>query len=577
MRSIVMTAVSLMAFAPLSMAAPPPGHTDQLLVKFDDTGTDGYFAAQRMSDETGKRMNFVKKSGAWHIFRLPEAASNQAMLALAKAVSARSGVSFAEPDWIMQKNTVPDDPLYDAYPQYQWHYRGPAEGEVAGMNLLSTWAALQSETGTVKVAVLDTGITDHPDLNANVLAGYDAISYTSISNDGDGRDDDPSDPGDWDQSGSSSWHGTHVAGTIAADTNNAEGVAGVGYNRLKVVPVRVLGQGGGYSSDIAWGIDWVTNEGGTRRADVINMSLGGGYACTSGSYYQLAINRAYNAGITVVVAAGNSNQDAAGFSPASCENVISVASVNREGGKAYYSNYGAVVDIAAPGGDYTVTGDLSGWNPSLSTSAAGMVLSTLNTGTTTPGSPSYAFYQGTSMAAPHVAALAGLAYLYKPGITPFEVESLMKQHSRSFVASCSQCGAGMADAALFLSSLDTPIEPPPEPDPIPESPSWNLSSDPVSGDTVNLAWWDVEWAAEYEIEVQKRNKRRWTSFDPVVVVSGDVLSYQHKPGDGDFRYRIRAANGSGNSGWTESPILTVSSGDDGGGGGGGKCHPKRGC
>src|SRR5690606_31257016 len=145
----------------------------------------------------------------------------------------------------------------------------------------------------VVVAVLDTGITRHGDLDANVLPGYDFISDAGKANDGDGRDNDPSDPGDWvtlnqcpggNRAENSSWHGTHVAGTIAAVTNNAKGVAGTAFG-ARILPVRVLGTCGGYDSDIADAIVWAA--GGSvsgvptnaNPAEVINLSLGGGGAC----------------------------------------------------------------------------------------------------------------------------------------------------------------------------------------------------------------------------------------------------------------------------------------------------------
>ncbi|WP_420600180.1 S8 family peptidase [Neptuniibacter sp.] len=580
-----LTSISTLTVAALTsmsvIAAPVPNYTDQILVKFSDKHENGNAAANRLSQAVGKSMTFVRTSGDWHVFRLPEAASNQAVETVAKAVMKRSGVQYAEPDRIMHKTNEPNDPLYSAYPQYLWHYRGPNENEVAGLNLLSSWSTLDLNATPVTVAVLDTGITAHPDLDPNIVPGYDAISYTSISNDGDGRDPDPSDPGDWYQADDSSWHGTHVAGTIAAVSDNNQGIAGVGYNLLKVMPVRVLGQGGGYTSDIAWGIDWVTNDGGQRRADVINMSLGGSGSCSPQGYYQQAITRAYDAGITVVVAAGNSNANASNYSPASCDNVISVAALTREGTRAYYSNYGNVVDIAAPGGDYTVPGNLSGWNPGLSTQAAGMILSTLNDGTQGPGNPNYTWYQGTSMAAPHVAALAGLAYVLKSDITPFEVESLLKQHSRSFVASCSGCGAGMADAELFLANIDMTVPPPPPSDPPPTDPVWSdLSAD--SNGVVTMTWFDSSWETGYELEMRKRQrKNRWTGYSSVdISIAADEQSYTHSPGDGTFMYRLRAVNDNGEtSNWVESSQIEVSSGDDGGGsdGGSGKCHPKRGC
>jgi serine protease len=302
------------------------------------------------------------------------------------------------------------------------------------------------------VAVIDTGITSHADLSANIVAGYDFISDATAARDGNGRDNDPQDQGDWFAAGecgqpsarNSSWHGSHVAGTVAAVTNNSSGVAGVAFG-AKVQPVRVLGKCGGSLSDIADAIVWAS--GGTvagipanpTPAKVINMSLGGSGACDA--TYQNAINSAVGRGTVVAVAAGNSNSNATGFRPASCNNVINVASLDREGNRASYSNFGTIIDIGAPGGETAVAGN--------------GVLSTLNTGTTTPGSATYAFFQGTSMASPHIAGLAALMLSKSPTLTPAQIESTMKANVRALTGSCTGgCGAGVADAGKTLQALN---------------------------------------------------------------------------------------------------------------------------
>jgi serine protease len=327
----------------------------------------------------------------------------------------------------------------DTYYTQQWDYFDT----VGGMRLPAAW---DKSTGVgIRVAVIDTGYRPHVDLQGQILAGYDFIADTTISNDGNGRDSDASDPGDWTAAGqcgtgepatNSSWHGTHVAGTIAALTNNGIGVAGVAYG-AKVVPVRVLGQCGGYTSDIANGIIWAS--GGTvsgvtniaARAQVINMSLGGGGACDTTT--QSAINSARSRGTVVVVAAGNEAQDASNSNPANCSGVIAVAATNKSGGRASYSNYGAIVDVAAPGGD-----------------TGGAILSTLNAGTKAPGADSYASYMGTSMATPHVAGVVALMLAKNPALTPDDVEARLKSSARAFPASCSGCGAGIVDASAAV-------------------------------------------------------------------------------------------------------------------------------
>ena len=276
-----------------------------------------------------------------------------------------------------------------------------------------------------------------------MLPGYDFISDAARARDNNGRDSNAADQGDWrtaNQCGTgvaaanSSWHGTHVAGTIAAVTNNSTGVAGTAFN-ARIVPIRALGLCGGSSSDIADAIVWAS--GGTvsgvpanaNPAEVINMSLGGNGTCSN--TYQNAINGAVSRGTTVVVAAGNSNANVANFTPASCANVISVASITSAGARSSFSNFGTTIDISGPGS---------------------AILSTLNSGTTTPGSASYASYNGTSMAAPHVAGVVALVQSVAPtALTPAAVETLLKNTARALPGACSGgCGAGIvnADAAV---------------------------------------------------------------------------------------------------------------------------------
>ena len=357
---------------------------------------------------------------------------------LIRQLAADPNVEYAQVDALMQPLMTPNDTRYAE----QWHYF-EATG---GLNLPAAW---DKATGTgAVVAVIDTGITTHSDLGANVVAGYDFISDLTVARDGNGRDADPSDPGD-STTGQSSWHGTHVAGTVAAVTNNAKGVAGVAFN-ARIMPVRVLGVGGGYTSDIADGIIW--SSGGavsgvpanSNPAEVINMSLGGSGACDATT--QSAIDGAVSRGTVVVVAAGNSNADVANFNPASCNNVIAVASNDREGNRASYSNYGAKIDVTAPGGETATT--------------ANGVLSTLNAGTTAPGAESYAFYQGTSMAAPHVAGVAALMQSAKVQ-TPATVESQLKSTARALPGTCTGgCGAGIVNA---LAAVDAALGTAPPP------------------------------------------------------------------------------------------------------------------
>ncbi len=394
--------------------------------------------------ETGESLDFQRRLGSGAaLVDLGEDVTKADVADVIAEYRADPQVAYVAPDRLNKAMATPNDTEYSK----QWDLYEAT----AGMNVPGAWDKV---TGTgVTVAVIDTGYVAHSDLAANIVGGYDFISDTKVANDGNGRDSNPADPGDWtaanecaagDPASTSSWHGTHVAGTIAAVTNNSKGVAGIAYG-AKVSPLRVLGKCGGYDSDIIDAITWASGgtvsgvPANTNVAKVINMSLGGGGACTSAT--QTAINAAVNRGTTVVVAAGNSNANAANYSPASCNNVISVAATNRAGARSYYSNFGSVVDIAAPGGETR-------------TVQSGGILSTLNAGGSTPGSESYDYYQGTSMAAPHIAGLAALVKSANSALTPAQIESAIKSNSRALPGACSGgCGAGLADAAKTVQAV----------------------------------------------------------------------------------------------------------------------------
>lgn len=432
---------------------PRGASTDRLIVKYKEVA-EGRFAlgqseqvAQRVAGAFGLKMAELKTNalGA-KVFQLSRWTPEADLQAMARQLMLDdANVEYAEPDRLMYPQLTPNDTLYSSL----WGLSSTTAGVRANV-------AWDSYNGAgVTVAVLDTGIRPHVDLAGNIVAGYDMIADTFVSNDGNGRDSDPSDPGDWntanqcaqgDPASNSSWHGTHVAGTIAAVGNNNQGVIGVAYG-AKVQAVRVLGRCGGYTSDIADGMIWAS--GGTvsgvpangTPAKVLNLSLGGSGACDTTS--QNAINSARSRGATVVVAAGNSNVNVSNASPANCSGVIAVAAVGPTGGKAYYSNFGSLIDVAAPGGD-TSGGSANG------------IRSTLNAGTTTPGADSYAYYQGTSMATPHVAGVVALMYQAKPAATPDEIETALKTSTRAFPATCSQCGTGIVDAPNAIAKLLNP-------------------------------------------------------------------------------------------------------------------------
>lgn len=363
-------------------------------------------------------------------------AARSVMVSFAK----NPGVAYVEPDRRMQIVLSPNDTSYSS----QWDLFE----STGGQNQPSAW---DISTGSgINVAVLDTGIAPHSDLTGQLVGGYDFISSSATARDGGGRDTNPNDEGDWFNStecstgyaSNSSWHGTHVSGTIGALTNNAKGIAGVAFG-AKVVPVRVLGRCGGSTADIIDAIVW--SSGGavsgvptnTNPARVINMSLGGGGSCGS---FQAAVNTARTNGSVIVVAAGNSNANVTTASPANCTGVISVAATDRQGNRASYSNYGTTITVSAPGGE-------------TATQSNG-ILSTLNTGTTTQGSESYAYYQGTSMAAPHVAGLAAQVLSLNPSLTPDQVRNFITSNARALPGSCTGgCGAGIINALATLQAV----------------------------------------------------------------------------------------------------------------------------
>lgn len=421
----------------------------------------------------------------------------------ARALQARADVVWAEPDLPVYASDVspvtPNDPLF-AQEWDAWDTT-PASGGYS-TRVPATWNRTKGDPSVV-VAVLDTGLTVHPDLSSSVVAptasdptvkGYDFVSGDPdnsgstfyVANDGNGRDADPSDPGDWitasDAAGNtagglflncfadtSSWHGTHVTGTIVAKQNNGEGISGLAPG-VKVQPVRVLGRCGGYSSDINDAIEWASGghvdgvPDNATPASVINMSLGGPGLCLAST--QAAITDARNRGTTVVVAAGNEgasidpNVAGGGSQPADCAGVVRVAATTRTGGiAALYSNYGDdsfPITVAAPGG--------SGQGGSED------ILSTVNPGTSVPVLASsvvpakrYAAYAGTSMATPHVAAAVALLQSTRAGRTPYqpvEVENWLTTHvlagtptsgPSGLTCTPARCGAGIID----LSALPT--------------------------------------------------------------------------------------------------------------------------
>ena len=388
--------------------------------------------------------------GGMHVIKASQRLSRTEAEVLMRSIAVDPNVEYVAVDALVQAAALPNDPVLATH--QMWHY-GTGNG---GARVTTAWDTGAFGAGVV-VAVLDTGATHHADLEPNLLPGYDFISDAYVSR----RPTDERVPGGWDlgdwmadgdcggaSARDSSWHGTHVSGTIAEVTNNGVGGAGVA-PQAKIVPVRVLGRCGGYSSDIADAMVWAA--GGTvagvpanpNPAEVINMSLGGGGTCEQ--VFQDAINAAVALGTTVVVAAGNDNDDASQHQPASCANVVTVGATGYSGQRAGYSNYGAKVDLSAPGG------------AGVEGSPNGYIWSTLNGGATSPGSDIYAGYTGTSMATPHVAGVIALMQSVAPApLTPAQIEGLLVSSVRPFPVTPSKpIGSGILDAAAAVERAKT--------------------------------------------------------------------------------------------------------------------------
>ncbi len=414
-----------------------------------------------------------RTSGGEIIYQIPPvtiralsaAKAQDRTLALVRELNARPDVEYAQLNFIERRfDTTPNDPLY---PQ-QWHYfnNGTGTGESpGGIDLPKAWD-ISTGNSSVVVAVLDTGILPtHEDItgSTNLIPGFDMISIPFIANDGDGRDNNPTDPGDGVAANECvplgspphpaqphSWHGTHVAGTVGVGrTNNNIGVAGVNW-AVSLQAVRVLGKCGGTTADINDAIRWAAGlpvpgvPNNTTPARVINMSLGTppGVPCSLSPARQAAIDAAVAAGAAVVVAAGNDAVDASQVSPASCNNVITVAASDYRGHLVTrYSNFGATVEIMAPGGD-RLRDDNGDGNPD-------GVLSMVRSDSPFSSFPGgYAFYNGTSMATPHVSGVAALWLAQTPTLTPAQLLTELQNNARPRTASqCPQlCGTGLLSA-----------------------------------------------------------------------------------------------------------------------------------
>jgi serine protease len=384
------------------------------------------------------------------VFELPQRVPEAVAARLAARLAGDPAVAYALPDRVLKPQFVPNDPRYAE----QWNLFEDA----GGVRMPAAWD-LERGLPALVIAQLDTGILAHADLDpARWVPGYDFISDRDMANDGNGRDADPADPGDWVAAGEcgsgepredSSWHGTQVAGMIAATSDNGTGIAGVNHGS-RLLMARVLGKCGGYTSDIVDALRWAAGlhvdgvPDNANPARVINLSLGGDGPCSR--LEQDTIDEVNARGAVVVVAAGNGSGDVADQNPANCQGVVTVAATTRSGARAAYTNSGSGVTLSAPGGD-----------------AADDVLVLSNDGLTVAAADDYLPVAGTSFSTAQVSGIAGLMLSINGDLNPQQVRDLLIQSARTFPdASCNSqlCGAGIVDAAAAVQqSVTTPGNP----------------------------------------------------------------------------------------------------------------------
>ena len=441
---------------------------------------------------------------------------------LARRLAADPDVEFAEPNGRKRIQLAPNDPLYAATApgvrpngpdSGQWYLRAPTPTVVSAIDIETAWLRTQGSASVV-VAVLDTGVRfDHPDLGraavgGRLLPGYDFVGGTvvgnvvrfDVANDGDGRDADPSDPGDWVSSAeagrapftnctasNSSWHGTRTASLVGAATNNGLGMAGTAPG-VSVLPVRVLGKCFGTDADIQAGMLWAAGiavpgvPNNPNPARVLNLSLGASGACTAS--YQSVVDQILARGAVIVAAAGNSAGGPVG-TPGNCRGVIAVLALRHAGTKVGFSDLGSEITIAAPGGNCI--------NIAPGTPCLYPILTASNTGTTVPVAAdafwtnSFRISVGTSFSSPLVAGTAGLMFSAQPALTPAQVLGALQATARPFpttgadngpddptpvlqcIASSASvqqlqcycnttlCGAGMLDAGAAVAAVSGPV------------------------------------------------------------------------------------------------------------------------
>lgn len=538
---------------------------------------------------------------------------------LARQLAADPEVAYAVPDRRMRRKAAPNDPLYGfsagGDPEVgQWYLQRPNALLRSAIDAQSAWDIAPGSSSVV-VAVLDTGVRfDHPDLKrvadgGKLLPGYDFIRNVNTAGDGNGRDADASDPGDFvsqaDLEGAlgdefddctlqstSSWHGTKVAGMVGALTDNGVGIAGAGRN-VRLLPVRVLGKCGGFESDIVAAMRWaagiavdgVPANPIANRAQIINLSLGGSGEC--GAPYADAVADVTARGVTVVASAGNTVGHAVS-APANCAGVIGVGGLRHSGTKVGFSDLGPEVAISAPGGNCVFDSPAPCLYPLITTTNAGATTPAPASAAYTNGSDDLTF--GTSFSAPLVSGAAALMLSVQPGLTPDELLARLQVSARAFPTTgadsgtpqCTEprftaggqpidqdecycttetCGAGMLDARAAVEEARVVVA----------RISLVGDADPQAGQQLELGTSDSLLIGGRSIV-----SRQWTLVDDGNIVegfdtptNGPTVKLTPRAG-GDFTVRVRVEDSEGD--FSEQTVRVTIDGpppDDGGGGGGG--------
>jgi serine protease len=616
---------ALLKGVPVPARAPAEQAVHRMIVKFREGGpgaviqSTGSARIQKLQATTGLGLKHVRDlAGGASLMSLGAPMPLSQARAVAAQMANDPDVEYAEPDVMMKKVAIPNDPRFS---EWQWNLFAPTStysgGSLSGnatksatatggANLPAAWDVSKGGTSAVVVAIIDTGIVNHPDLNGldfpapytpngRFVAGYDFISFDVgagsvpsffVANDGDGRDPDPTDPGDWVTTAeealyldfcddgipgpqNSSWHGTHMAGIAAATANNDVGIAGVGWN-VRVQPIRALGRCGGSLSDIGEAILWAAGRDvpGLPRnptpARVISLSLGGAEACSA--TMQAAVDAAIADGAVVVAATGNEGNTSL-ISPANCVGAIAVTAHTINGENADYANVGAATSISAPGGGPPVLlgaggiTDDANWN-------GYYIWSTLLFGATTPSSSdaqgrsgsAYGGFTGTSAATPHVAGTVALIKSIRPTATAAQIRQFLVNTVRPFPAgsACAAggaflgtCGAGLLDAsaAVNLASQGAPPIVVSGPQSVTVSEGQAATFSVAAAGAPNLTY---QW---------KRNG--------IDIPGANAVSYTTQPlglGDSGTRFSVIVSNPLGTVSSPDAVVTVVAAGGGGGGG-----------